>query len=60
MLTLIALPLYVLAETGSAAMTGVTGFFATLPVIIGGPFGGVLVDRFGYRRSAWSPTSLAP
>ncbi len=52
MLTLIALPLYVLAETGSAAATGLAGFFATLPVVIGGPFGGVLVDRFGYRRSS--------
>lgn len=52
MLTLIALPLYVLAETGSPTLTGVTGFFATLPVVIGGPFGGVLVDRFGYRRSS--------
>lgn len=52
MLTLIALPLYVLAQTGSATLTGVTGFFATLPVVIGGPLGGVLVDRFGYRRSS--------
>lgn len=51
-LTLIALPLYVLAETGSAAATGVAGFFATLPVVIGGSLGGVLVDRFGYRRSS--------
>lgn len=52
MLTLIALPLYVLAETGSAAATGVAGVFATLPVVIGGAFGGVLVDRFGYRHSS--------
>lgn len=52
MLTLIALPLYVLAQTGSAAATGVAGFFATLPVVIGGSLGGVLVDRFGYRRSS--------
>jgi len=52
MLTLIALPLYVLAETGSAAKTGLAGVFATLPVVIGGPLGGVLVDRFGYRRSS--------
>ncbi len=51
-LTLIALPLYVLAETGSATATGVAGFVATLPVVIGGPLGGVLVDRFGYRRSS--------
>lgn len=52
MLTLIALPLYVLAQTGSAALTGVAGFFATLPVVVGGSLGGVLVDRFGYRRSS--------
>ncbi len=52
MLTLIALPLFVLAETGSAAATGIAGFFATLPVVIGGPFGGVLVDRVGYRRAS--------
>lgn len=52
MLTLIALPLYVLDQTGSAALTGVAGFAATLPVVIGGSLGGVLVDRVGYRRSS--------
>lgn len=52
MLTIIALPLYVLAETGSAAATGVTGFFATLPIVLGGVFGGVLVDWVGYRRAS--------
>jgi MFS family permease len=52
MLTIIALPLYVLAETGSAAATGVTGFIATLPIVLGGVFGGVLVDRVGYRRAS--------
>ncbi|MET7834913.1 MFS transporter [Micromonospora sediminicola] len=51
-LTLIALPLYVLAETGSPAATGLAGAFATAPVILGGAFGGVLVDRIGYRRSS--------
>ena len=51
-LTLIALPLYVLTTTGSAALTGVTGAFATAPVVLGGTFGGVLVDRIGYRRSS--------
>lgn len=51
-LTIIALPLYVLAETGSAAATGITGFFATLPTVLGGVFGGVLVDRVGYRRAS--------
>jgi len=52
MLTLIALPLYVLAETGSAAATGLTGAVATAPVVLGGTFGGVLVDRAGYRRTS--------
>lgn len=50
MLTVIALPLYVLAETGSAAATGVTGAVATVPIVLGGMFGGVVVDRIGYRR----------
>ncbi|MFD0484598.1 MFS transporter [Kineococcus sp. GCM10028916] len=52
MLTLIALPLYVLAQTGSAALTGLTGAVATVPVILGGALGGVLVDRAGYRRTS--------
>jgi MFS family permease len=51
-LTLIALPLYVLAQTGSPALTGVTGAVATLPVILGGALGGVFVDRLGYRRTS--------
>jgi predicted MFS family arabinose efflux permease len=50
-ITTIAVPLYVLADTGSALATGIGGVFATLPIIIGGAFGGVLVDRFGWRRS---------
>jgi MFS family permease len=52
MITLIALPLYVLDTTGSASLTGVAAFFAIAPVVIGGLFGGVLVDRFGYRRAS--------
>ncbi|MEV0809613.1 MFS transporter [Micromonospora sp. NPDC050200] len=52
MLTYIALPLYVLAETGSPAATGLTGAFATAPVVLGGALGGVLVDRTGYRRAS--------
>lgn len=52
MMTIIALPLYVLMETGSAAATGITGFFATLPIVVGGVLGGVVVDRIGYRRAS--------
>jgi MFS family permease len=52
MLTLIALPLYVLAETGSAAAMGLAAAVAIVPVVLGGVFGGVFVDRVGYRRTS--------
>lgn len=51
-LTVVALPLYVLMTTGSPAQTGITGFFATAPIVLGGAFGGVVVDRVGYRRAS--------
>lgn len=50
--TLVALPLYVLAETGSPSMAGVLAVVTTVPVVLGGAFGGVLVDRVGFRRSS--------
>jgi MFS family permease len=49
MLTMIALPWFVLETTGSAAMTGLVGFFVALPNFIAGIFGGTLVDRLGYK-----------
>jgi len=52
MMMIIALPLYVLNRTGSASATGTAGVFVTLPVVFGGLFGGVVVDRYGYRRSS--------
>ncbi|MGI8855935.1 MAG: MFS transporter [Thermomicrobiales bacterium] len=52
MLTLIALPWFVLQTTGSAAKTGLTGFFVALPFFVSGIFGGTLVDRLGYKRSS--------
>lgn len=50
MLTLIAMPWFVLQTTGSAAKTGLTGVFAAVPFIIAGVFGGALVDRLGFKR----------
>lgn len=50
--TVIVVPLYVLQLTDSVAATGVAGAFATVPMIIGGALGGVLVDRFGFRQAA--------
>src|SRR5947209_5316139 len=50
MLTNVAITWFVLQTTGSAAKTGLTGIFAMLPFIIGGVFGGALVDRLGFTR----------
>ncbi|MHB8645791.1 MAG: MFS transporter [Thermomicrobiales bacterium] len=52
MLTLIAVPWFVLQTTGSAAKTGLTGVFEALPFIIAGIFGGALVDRLGFKRTS--------
>ncbi|MBW4718328.1 MFS transporter [Saccharothrix obliqua] len=48
--TVVAVPLYVLQETGSSLQTGLAGFANTLPLVFAGAAGGVLVDRFGGRR----------
>lgn len=52
MLTLVALPWFVLVTTGSAAKTGLAGMFEALPAFMAGIFGGTLVDRLGYKRSS--------
>lgn len=51
-IALVAIPIIVLQQTGSPFAAGVAGIFATVPLVIGGAFGGVLVDRFGYRASS--------
>ncbi|MBM7503985.1 MFS transporter [Agromyces aurantiacus] len=51
-IALVAVPLIVLQQTGSPFAAGVAGIFATVPLVIGGALGGVLVDRFGYRASS--------
>ncbi len=48
----IAIPWFVLQTTGSAAQTGITGFFTILPVVIAGFLGGTLIDRFGFKRTS--------
>ena len=50
--SLIAIPWFVLQTTGSAAQTGVTGFFAVAPVVLAGFLGGTLIDRLGYKRAS--------
>lgn len=49
-LTMIAVPWFVLQTTGSAARTGLVATFTALPAIIAAFFGGTLVDRMGHKR----------
>lgn len=51
-MALLAIPWFVLATTGSAARTGITAFFSLVPVVVATFFGGVFVDRFGFKMSS--------
>lgn len=52
MLTIVALPWFVLQTTGSAAKTGLTGVFAALPFIVAGIFcGAPCIDSPGLGYS---------
>ncbi len=52
MLTLLAIPWFVLQTTGSVTKTGITAFFSTLPMVFSAFFGSTLVDRLGYKRTS--------
>ncbi len=52
MLTMIALPWFVLQTTGSASRAGITLAVDSVPIVFAGLFGGVLVDRIGYKPSS--------
>ena len=45
----IAIPWFVLVETGSALQTGIAALFAGAPLAVGALFGGVVTDRIGAR-----------
>jgi MFS family permease len=47
-----AVPFAVLAGGGDAREVGIAAFAASVPVVLGGPFGGVLVERVGAVRSS--------
>lgn len=51
-LTLLAIPWFVLQTTGSVTQTGITAFFSTLPAVCSSFFGGTLVDWLGYKRTS--------
>lgn len=50
--TTVSVPFAVLARGGSATDVGITAFMATVPIVLGGPFGGALVERIGFVRSS--------
>jgi MFS family permease len=50
--TAVAVPLHVLQTGGSGTELGITTAAAVLPVVVGGVFGGTIVDRIGYRRTS--------
>ena len=51
-LTIVALPWFVLATTGSPARAGVVASAVALPAFLAGLLGGPLIDRLGARRVA--------
>ena len=51
-ITMIAIPWFVIQTTGSATQTGITGFFTILPMVLAGFFGGTFIDRLGYKRAS--------
>lgn len=48
--TMLAIPLYVLATTGSATKTGIVAFVNTAPPIVSAILGGAIIDRIGRKR----------
>jgi MFS family permease len=48
----LAIPWFVLVTTGSAAYTALAVFFNFLPAVLAAFFGGVIVDRFGFRTTS--------
>lgn len=48
----LAIPWFVLTTTGSAALTGLVVFFNFLPIVLAAFFGGVVVDRLGFRAAS--------
>lgn len=51
-MTLTAIPWFVLRTTGSASKTGLIAFFAFVPVVLASIVGGALVDRLGSKRTS--------
>lgn len=52
MLTLLAIPWFVLQSTRSVTQTGITAFFSALPLMLSSFLSPTLVDRLGYKRTS--------
>lgn len=52
MLTLLAVPWFVLQTTHSPARTGITAAFETAPVVLSAAFSGTVADRLGLRLTS--------
>ena len=48
----IAIPWFVLTTTGSPTLTALAVFFNFLPIVLAAFFGGVVVDRLGFRATS--------
>jgi MFS family permease len=48
----IAIPWFVLTTTGSATLTALAVFFNFVPIVLAAFFGGVVVDRLGFRATS--------
>ena len=51
-MSLMAIPWFVLQTTGSVEQAGITGFFSTLPMVLSAFFGSTLTDHLGYKRTS--------
>src|SRR5258708_8978377 len=51
-LTLLAIPWFVLQTTGIVTQMGITAFFSTVPMALSAFFVSMLVDGLGYKRTS--------
>lgn len=51
-LTVLAIPWFVLQTTGSAAKTGIAAAASSLPIMLSAAFSGTFADRIGHRRAS--------
>ncbi|GAA3548142.1 macrolide resistance MFS transporter Mrx(A) [Nonomuraea rosea] len=51
-LTMLAVPWFVLDTTGSAGLTGLAAFATTFPIVVSAAFGGTIVDWMGFRGAS--------